>query len=105
MSENTIASTLLLRSAGFAYLPDEAIWVSRTYRQAYSDNALADHNSAWLKGRLSDRVPPGQFWFYFKFFGLNCREDCSKILAHLRLGILRPEIRCGTLRAEEHGLK
>ena len=54
----------ILRDAGFAEAPE--IWIEQTQRQAFSENAVSDHDASWLSERLAETVPEAEFWFYFR---------------------------------------
>ena len=86
----------ILRDAGFVEAPQ--IWIEQTRRQAFSENAVSDHDMSWLNERLAETVPEVEFWFYFRDLSDDPVKDCKAVLSRLRMAAVLPVVRTDTRR-------
>jgi hypothetical protein len=86
----------ILGDAGLAQAPQ--IWIEQTRRQAFSENAVSEHDASWLNERLAETVPEAEFWFYFRDLSDNPLKDYKVVLSRLGMGAVLPIVRTGTRR-------
>jgi len=83
----------ILRACRFSALPNRELWVSTDLREAFSYDAIHDHDTQWLNQHLADRPPSREFWFYFNIAPENADAVCREILAEVGLPELQPRVR------------
>jgi hypothetical protein len=54
----------MLKSKQFTYSDELDAWSNRKERKHFSDESIADISLDWLRARLDEEVPAGQFRFY-----------------------------------------
>lgn len=55
----------LLKKHGYHYHFERGLYVNRRARKAFSEEAIDDNDVKWLKDRLTQTNPSGEWRFYF----------------------------------------
>jgi len=83
----------ILRACRFSALSNRELWVGTDLREAFSYDAIRDHDTQWLNQHLADRPPRREFWFYFNIAPKNADDLCRETLAEIGLPEPQPRVR------------
>jgi len=66
MSENEkqLEARRLLKSAGFVIDHSRENWFNHGQRKLFTRRVVRDKPLEWLRERLKEYIPPGEYWFY-----------------------------------------
>lgn len=87
----------VLKGADFVRIPQCRAWANRDRRMAFSEEALDDHDSQWLKDNLAEKVAATDFVFYWN--DPPDQKTCREIQRVMGLPTLQPIIRGTAFRS------
>ena len=61
----TLAEKEILDCAGFKYNSDLRMYFKRSARKVFSEEAIDDHETEWLRQRIKEENRPKEWVFYF----------------------------------------